>query len=56
VVAAQRKLTPVDHRVEAFLGAGPVAHDVAKAEDGLQHPPVDVGQGSLEGFVVAVNV
>ena len=46
----------LDHQVEALARIGPVADNVAQAEDFLDALRANVGEHRLERFQVAVNV
>ena len=43
-------------QLQALIGAGIVAHQVAQVQDGLNPLPVDLGQDAVQGFPVAMNI
>ena len=43
-------------QIQALIGAGVVAHQVAQVQDGLYPLPVELGQDAGQGFTVAVNI
>ena len=56
VVAQEADAQFLDHQVEALARVGPVADDVAQAEDFVDALAGDVGKHCLECFQVAVDV
>jgi hypothetical protein len=43
-------------QLQALIGAGIIAYQVAQVQDGLDPLAVDLGQDAVQGFPIAMNI